>query len=37
VVVEKGAGKPALEKELGIEIKTLVKVAVTDGKVEIIG
>lgn len=33
VVVEKGNVKPALEMELGLTIKTLVKVEVRDGKV----
>ena len=36
IVVEKGEGKAALEKELGARIKTLVKVAIVDGKVKII-
>ncbi|MBI5001368.1 MAG: purine phosphoribosyltransferase family protein [Euryarchaeota archaeon] len=37
IVVEKGEGKAALEKELGVCIKTLVKVDIVDGKVWIIG
>jgi adenine phosphoribosyltransferase len=36
IIVEKGEGKAALEKELGMRIKTLVKVDIIDGKVEII-
>jgi len=37
VVVEKGGVKPALERELGLKIKSLVKVDVRDGKVIIDG
>jgi adenine phosphoribosyltransferase len=37
VAVEKGDGKSQLEKEFGIEIKTLVKIELRDSKVEIIG
>ena len=36
VVVEKGDKKEEIEKELGIRIKTLVKVKVRDGKLTII-
>jgi adenine phosphoribosyltransferase len=37
VVVEKGAGKQALEAELDVKIKTLVKVEVRDGKLAVLG
>ncbi|MDH4122497.1 MAG: hypoxanthine/guanine phosphoribosyltransferase [Thermoplasmata archaeon] len=37
VVVEKGEGKELIEKELGIKIKTLVKIDVTESQVKIIG
>jgi len=36
VVVEKGNQKKLLEKELGIKIKTLVKIDVTDKKIKIL-
>ncbi|MCI0480544.1 MAG: purine phosphoribosyltransferase family protein [Candidatus Dadabacteria bacterium] len=36
VVIEKGEGKKALEKDLGVAIKTLVKVEVRDGRVVVI-
>ncbi len=36
VVVEKGNGKEALEAELDIKIKTLVKVEVRDGGLVVI-
>jgi adenine phosphoribosyltransferase len=36
VVVEKGDRKEVIEKELGIRIKTLVKVAVRDGKLVVL-
>lgn len=34
IVVEKGDGKECLEKEMGIEIKTLVKIEVTEREVK---
>ena len=37
IAVEKGDGKLQLEKEFGVEIKTLVKIELRDRKVEIIG
>ncbi|MGD1061084.1 MAG: hypoxanthine/guanine phosphoribosyltransferase [Methanomassiliicoccales archaeon] len=36
VVVEKGEGRAVLEQELGVEIKTLVKVEVRNGKLEVL-
>lgn len=36
VVVDKGDGRASIEKEFGVEIKTLVKVEVRDGKLKII-
>ena len=33
VVIEKGRNRPAVERELGIRIKSLVSVEITDGKV----
>jgi adenine phosphoribosyltransferase len=36
VVVEKGDGKVDLEKEIGVRIKTLVKVELRDGKVHVL-
>jgi adenine phosphoribosyltransferase len=36
VVVEKGDGKADLEKEIGVSIKTLIKVEMCDGKVHVL-
>ncbi|QLH75325.1 MAG: purine phosphoribosyltransferase family protein [Methanomassiliicoccales archaeon] len=36
VAIEKGAGRATVERELGIKIKTLVKIEVKDGRVRII-
>jgi adenine phosphoribosyltransferase len=36
VVVEKGEGRELLERELGIRIKTLVKVDVRDGRTTVL-
>jgi adenine phosphoribosyltransferase len=36
VVVEKGDRKASLEEELGVRIKTLIKVEVRDGRVRIL-
>jgi adenine phosphoribosyltransferase len=36
VVVEKGEGRKRLEEELGIKVKTLVRVEVRDGKVVVV-
>ncbi len=36
VVVEKGDRRPALERELGVTIKTLVKVEVRQGRTRVV-
>jgi len=36
VVVEKGEGRELLERELGIRIKTLVKVDVREGRTTVL-
>ena len=36
VVVEKGEGKEQIEKELGVKVKTLVKIEVTESEIKIL-